>query len=419
MLSKSPLNNIGAVEEKISAPENTDTQPQTEIVEIRVLSLNIACLPTPLGQINKHTLRPNRTRAHEIADDIVQWNKSYLAGESKDDEIPPLVICFQESFDQKAIAILRAHLTLYYPHQLINPGAGNINVGSGLAIFSTFPIIDSGFVPFKNNMIGEETLANKGVLWAELNINDKQFVTVYNTHLHAGGAIFPKWSKFYGGSTSERSGEQMQVICDLNKEHEKISTKKINGLTLQRAKFIVAGDFNTGIQDKRRQLSISTGLSKLKNGFDIGDIKYLGQYHFFQLFECPTPINFIQVKELFLKKDIEKKINPALLQKAKEQHLFTGTSIASDVLKKSVRTKGHSIIQGHEATGKVIDCLAHSAEQGVECSLETEITNRFHNSTDHFGMFGIFRLAFPKEQNRKQSPAIQTMDNNPKNNSGT
>ncbi|EKD54750.1 MAG: hypothetical protein ACD_60C00047G0001 [uncultured bacterium] len=411
MLSKSPSKQV---EEKNSASDNTETklQPETASFELRILSLNIACLPTIFGrQINKHTLRPNHRRAQEIADEIVQWNKKYLASESKEDKIPPLIICLQESFDQKAIDILRTHLTLYYPHQMINPGTGRINVGSGLSIFSTFPIIDSGFVPFKNNMLGEESLANKGVQWVDLNINDKQFVTVYNTHLHAGGALFPKWSKSYGGTTSKRRGEQMQMICDLSEEHKKISTKKIQGLTLQRIVEFVTGDVNVGIQDPRRQSSTSTGMSN--NGFKERDIKYPGQYHLFHRFKCPTPDNFLEVKEAIpQQKGAKKQINPDLLKKAKDKNLFIGTSIASEVLKKSVAIPERSIIQGHEATGKVIDCLAYNAEQGANCSFRTEIIGDFQNSTDHFAVFGIFGLQSPKEKTNKQA-ANKHNKNNP------
>lgn len=65
---------------------------------------------------------------------------------------------------------------------------------------------------YKNVMIGEETLANKGFLALRLQVDGKYFISVYNTHLHAGGALLKMKSTKYCGTTSERRGQQMGLL---------------------------------------------------------------------------------------------------------------------------------------------------------------------------------------------------------------
>ena len=56
-------------------------------------------------------------------------------------------------------------------------------INSGLLIISKFKIYDHGFIPFNNN-IGYDQLAEKGVLYTQIKINEKS-VYIFNTHLQA------------------------------------------------------------------------------------------------------------------------------------------------------------------------------------------------------------------------------------------
>jgi hypothetical protein len=145
------------------------------------------------------------------------------------------------------------------------------------------------------------------------------------------------------------------------------------------------------------------GLSK--NGFKLGEIKYKGQYHFFSRFECPTPVNFKEKKVLIpTANGFRKMVSPIVIEEAKNDNLCVGTSIDPTVLKNSVNTTERSPVQGHEARGKVIDCISYSAEHGIPCELTTDIVTRFGNSSDHFGLFGRFKLDMKSAQSESETP---------------
>lgn len=58
-------------------------------------------------------------------------------------------------------------------------------VDSGLVILSKYPIVESGFMPFANKGTGADLVAEKGCLWAKIELKKDVFVHVFNTHPQA------------------------------------------------------------------------------------------------------------------------------------------------------------------------------------------------------------------------------------------
>src|SRR3990167_4598459 len=194
-------------------------------------------------------------------------------------------------------------------------------IRGGLVIFSKFPILEIQGDVFPNpNPHTFDALVQKGFLAVKLKINDEEFITVYCSHLGAGGPRH--WSE---PTNSERRAEQLDFI----KDHMIHTNKIINGKAIQQAQFqiewekmpprknsilihkitLFAADTNINLapesvtHDKnrrksyvnnRRMLSISSGNSK--NGKKTNEIKYENQHHFFRLFQPVVPGNFVNIK---------------------------------------------------------------------------------------------------------------------------
>ncbi|PIQ28578.1 hypothetical protein COW36_12600 [bacterium (Candidatus Blackallbacteria) CG17_big_fil_post_rev_8_21_14_2_50_48_46] len=123
--------------------------------EIHVLSLNVWGLPAPLGT----DLKP---RMERIARAIQDYD----------------IVLLQETFDKSTDAIgLEARFQHWY--QQHNPGWGKIR--SGLTTLSRWPILKTGFKPFKRCIL-PDCLARKGVLFTRIQHPELGPIDVYNTH---------------------------------------------------------------------------------------------------------------------------------------------------------------------------------------------------------------------------------------------
>ncbi len=312
--------------------------------KISIMTFNIACLPL-LGAINAKFLRLNRTRTNLIIERLIKWNQTGSA---------PDILCFQEAMALETRQLLKQKLTAHYPYHTDNLGVGTLR-GSGLYIFTKYPILESKFIQYNNNKTGEESLAIKGIIGVKLKISDTQFITVFTTHLEADGAILgDKQTHKTGKTNSFERGEQMGVMADAFKTWGIYPPK--NYPAMQYCKTFVCGDFNTPLNDERRMLSKSTG--KANNHFKKDMIKYHGQNGLFEHLEHTVPSNFFDVRDINHYKDGVKQIVPSLFNEAKKQNKFIGTYVSDNVSK--ANKDFLKPVQPYDAACNVID--------GVFCS---------------------------------------------------
>jgi endonuclease/exonuclease/phosphatase family metal-dependent hydrolase len=350
--------------------------------EIHFMTYNIASLPSVFGtQINGSFLKPNAERVNEITNVINQLNQYQ-------DINTPNVIAFQETFDLGIRELLKQKLKTFYPYNSGESGQKFLNAGSGLMLFSQYPILEINFHAYKNMMAGEETLANKGFITAKLKYNDKYFVTVIITHLEAGGAIFKnEQSKI--ATTSARRGMQMsEIYSDIVTTANKAPQGYENLIYLRT---FVMGDFNTTLNSERQQKAISTGLSE--NGFKEGQIKYPGQNALFTVLENTIPKNFIEVRALPTCKGKGKNVDYDLLKQATQENQYTGSTYIQDQLK---QIKDKDVRPTRQQTEyRIIDGI-FVTHDGVPGDLQTQIIslNEFshypHPMSDHLTLIGGF-----------------------------
>lgn len=341
-------------------------KPKTMPEKISIMTFNIACLPF-LGAINAKFLRLNRTRTNLIIERIIQWNQNSGLDSAPD------ILCFQEAMAPETRLLLKQKLIAIYPYQTDNLGTELLR-GSGLYIFSKYPILESLFIKYNNAKIGQETLAIKGLMGVKLKISDNQFITVFTTHFEADGAILGDKQQAQTGKTnSYERGEQMGII-DHQFKTWGINPPK-NYPMMRHCKTFISGDFNTPLNDVRRMHSISTG--NAKNNFKKNMVKYAGQNALFQHLELTVPINFQEVRDEHHYKDHVKQVVPELLEKAKLDNKFIGTYIGDKISKEN--KDSNRPIKPYDAECNVID--------GVFCSQFTESEKIDWNVSDTPGSF--------------------------------
>lgn len=347
---------------------------------INFMAFNIACLPSGLGiQINGKFLRPNIERVNEIINVVDQWNANKAA---------PNIIAFEEAFDPNVRTLIKDKLGPYYPYNSGDQGQKPFNAGSGLLLLSQYPILDIQFFPYKNIMLGDETLANKGFILAKLKYNDNYFITAVITHLESGDAILKNDQSKYG-TTSYRRGVQMGYIADQIQENA--SVVPAGHENLKYLKTFVLGDFNAPLNNEREQKSISTGMSN--NGFHKGEIKYPGQYHLFTLLENTVPTNFFETRILPDKKGDGKTVNPDLLKQAVVENKFTGSTMHDDVL--TINKDQATFVTRQQSEYEIIDGI-FASHDGINGNMQSEIrslneiSQYKYEMSDHFTLWGTF-----------------------------
>jgi hypothetical protein len=401
---------------------------------LNLYTLNIACLSHPkwvpgAKQINRKILRSNAVRAHEIADRILQ-NPSTEHMESKEISLiltpelqarttailqknaaeknaldqAPAILSFQEAFDENSRNILIARLKDKYPYVVHHVGSKFLNAGSGLMVFSQYPIVDAYFQAYTNTMLGEESLANKGFLGVKVKVNSEQYVTVYNSHTQSGGGIFKRLSNWWNGTTSARRGVEFGEISDHMQRWE--NTAPTAEPYLAHAATFLTGDLNTSLHDKRRMLAESAGTSAC-NGFNRGQIKYPGQNALFKRFYPTIASNFIDTRETVLTvadeaasemkqanssagKHQGKQENPDAIAIQQCANLFTGTAPKDGALEATITTL--SDIPNHSSKPKIIDAmLLAKSDRHNQQSFFSRIES-VGNSSDHHAIRGSYQI---------------------------
>lgn len=336
--------------------------------------------------MNKDILRPNIERTNEIINVVTQLNSNPVSDIQK-----PHIIGFEEAFDPAVRKLLINRLSQYYPYHSGNLGQLPLNAGSGLLLFSQYPILDIQFFPYNNIMIGEEMLANKGFIVAKLKYSNEYFITVVITHLEAGDAIF-KEQQSKLETTSARRGIQMGFIY--TKIQTLASTPPSGHEQLKYLKSFVMGDFNAPLNSERQQKSFSTGLSD--NGYSEGDVKYPGQYWLFSILKNTIPNNFIETRVLGKSKGQKKDVDPELLNRAIRENKFTGSTFPMALLtnnKNQLR-----VLTRQETEYKILDGIFCS-QKGLDGDLQTklvslnELTRYPYQLSDHLTLMGTFTFS--------------------------
>lgn len=137
------------------------------------------------------------------------------------------IVCLQEVFDNDCRDVFVEELKGVYPNWVSRSGKGaywNLGLGSGLMLFSKFPITKVHFEKYHvADISSADYLANKGFLYAQLFIDNNK-VNLFNTHLQSGiERSMACWAAYY------------QLMQMLNYYRREIDSEETT---------IFAGDFN-------------------------------------------------------------------------------------------------------------------------------------------------------------------------------
>ncbi len=364
--------------------EKKTEQKSPEELQVIIDGQNLAMLPSAtlcgmtIFQINRKILGPNLQRA--------EWLMEHF----KESKSSADILCFQEAFAGKTRQYLIDQLKKDYPYHTNKLGEKFLNAGSGLMIFSKYPIIDQYFEKFTDTKgFVERFLANKGFMAVKIQIDKKHFITVYNTHLQAGASASLRYE-----TTSEIRGKQMQQMHNHFVKWHNIPIK--NQAALIHAASLFDGDVNFSVDDPRKTESKSIGMSN--NGFSRGDVKYAGIYNWFQSFLYTRPTNWINTRfdEPFIKGK-GKTYNKKLVSLAKEKNAPTGSTLHPDRLKE-YRQNPSIKLTSQDTEGKIIDALMCSKE-GLKGEFTTTIIPFSQDKiiSDHFRLRGIWKYNGSKE----------------------
>ena len=146
-------------------------------------------------------------RAEYIADYLIENNSD--------------ILILQEGFNANARKIIYSKLKNIYSYQIepIKANKFSLKVNCGLWILSKYPIVRQDFFKF-STCSGYDNLSQKGILYAEININGK-IIQVFDTHLNSGQ-----------DKQSTRNIQYNEIKNFINEHSYNVSQ-------------IIAGDFNT------------------------------------------------------------------------------------------------------------------------------------------------------------------------------
>lgn len=191
---------------------------------VRILSINVAQLPYPLGIKNRNK------RATKLVEKVLDMGTM------------PDVIIMQELFSKKARKIVKDGLNEKYPHCVLDNSRGKflIGVNSGLAIFSKYIISKDVLYTYKT-FKGVEDFAKKGVMGARIEHPEKS-IYLFTTHLQTGTSNSPFVIKIFDKilNVTKLSGSQIKLV-QVEKTTDVISTFVDN---LEDDTIFFGGDFN-------------------------------------------------------------------------------------------------------------------------------------------------------------------------------
>jgi endonuclease/exonuclease/phosphatase family metal-dependent hydrolase len=188
----------------------TNTKTQTQPLSIKMITYNIWMMPDIIT-IFARSVSPNKIdRAYRIVQAL-----------PKDCDI----ILFQEAFCKRTRKVLFHEMNKHgYIHQSPVVGHGGCRpVNGGVVLVSRYPIIDAEIKTFGNVCAGDDSLANKGVLYVQIE-KDNWNVHIFGTHTQA-------WE--YSKAKQARM-KQLEIIADFIEEKRLSMNEPV----------IVAGDMN-------------------------------------------------------------------------------------------------------------------------------------------------------------------------------
>lgn len=188
---------------------------------IRVLTLNVDCLPFPLTKDGEY-------RISEMCDQIVS--------EGID------IVCFQECFDKQVQKIVSEKFMGTHPYQLLHQRYNAHGVidwlnwleDSGLVVLSRYQITGSKFIPFEH-IEGIDSLCWKGVLGFSVRVSEEHSLMVFTTHLISND----QWKGSRDESGVRR--EELTEIINFMIEEEILNSDENNK---DHGNTIICGDFN-------------------------------------------------------------------------------------------------------------------------------------------------------------------------------
>lgn len=136
---------------------------------IKIMSLNVAQLPWPLG------IKDRSKRMNEVTKLLKNMAEK------------PDIVCFQEAFTSTVRSIVKKNLKDVYPYIYPDTRIGRklFGVNSGLMILSKYPIEKKLLYTYKNHL-GDGNFTRKGVMGIKVNLNDGLPLYVFTTHMQAG-----------------------------------------------------------------------------------------------------------------------------------------------------------------------------------------------------------------------------------------
>lgn len=213
------------------------TKPKSGGAVFDVLSLNTWGLPEPISK--------------EVSERHSRIGKSIASYE---------IAGFEEAFSAKSKHIAQGAALTGLSYHINKPDARRI-MPSGLATFSQYEIVKSGFKPFSLGT-QSDALAQKGVSFSRIRVPEGGLVDVYVTHFQAtnakpGGMLDQAWRKGvsqilpgFDKPASEIRAHDAQVLIDYVKAND------------EGHPVIIMGDFNTlDTQPVYQQIKQGLGLN--------------------------------------------------------------------------------------------------------------------------------------------------------------
>jgi len=163
---------------------------------IRILSINVAQLPCPLG------IKDRKKRAKKLVEKILDMTTM------------PDIIVMQELFRKKARKTVKDGLKEIYSNCVLDNSRGKflIGVNSGLAIFSKYQISEDVLYTYKI-FAGVENFAKKGIMGARIEHPEKS-IYLFTTHLQTGTGGEPCVCKIFDKllNVTKLRGSQIKIV---------------------------------------------------------------------------------------------------------------------------------------------------------------------------------------------------------------
>ncbi len=177
---------------------------------------------------------------------IISYNVQYLPYMTKDlTKLGKIIQEYDIVLLQELFTNMKLNKKYYFLKEMHNLGFNivaktgpSLNemkfMDSGLAILTKYPVLDKGFIGFKDGE-GIDGLSNKGILWAKLLVNGQELI-VYNVHLQASYVL----DKYYIEPVKMRQLEQLKEACCYFKPKPC-------------ANIIIGGDFNIDLEHEKTE----------------------------------------------------------------------------------------------------------------------------------------------------------------------